>query len=123
MNEPREHHVTSSAVHRTALVLLVLWGASWAISYLSLGPLALPVALAIAVLKAVLVALFFMELAVERFSIRATVWVAAALIVFFVLLTALDVATRGAPLQWQRTSAVHGGYSWSEFSDVLQSLA
>lgn len=96
-NGSGERHVSSRAIVLTTLALLVLWGVSWAASYVPAGRFSLPIALAIAAVKAVLVLLYFMELATERFSIRATVISSAALVVVFVLLTALDVETRDPP--------------------------
>ena len=91
--------VSLRAVHRTALGLFALWAASWAVSYVHLGAAALPVALLIAGAKAVLVVLFFMELAAEPFTVRATAIVATSLLTILVLLTVLDVVTRDeAPL-------------------------
>ena len=90
-----ERHPPLRAVHGTCAALLVLWGASWALSYVDTGRAALPVALGIAGVKAILVASVFMNLARERASARAAAVVALALGLVLVTLVALDVATRG----------------------------
>jgi len=76
------------------LVLLALTAASLGFSFAHLGNVDIAVALIIAVIKALLVALVFMHLAEERFSI---VMMPIAALFFFVLLGALlvtDVVTR-----------------------------
>jgi len=47
---------------RTAIVLLVLLAATWMIAYIDLGPFNLIAALAIAITKAIVIALFFMNI-------------------------------------------------------------
>jgi len=84
-------HPSIRSVHVTTAALLALWGVSWALSYLDLG---VGVALAIAAVKAVLVVLVFMELAVERFSAQATAITAGVMVAVFVTLTLLDVLRR-----------------------------
>ncbi|MDB4935546.1 MAG: hypothetical protein JWP87_2518 [Labilithrix sp.] len=79
----------------TGGALLALWVSSFALSYASLGTWALPVALAIAVVKAVLVALVFMELAHATLSMKLTVLAALALLLTLMALMVADVATRG----------------------------
>jgi cytochrome c oxidase subunit IV len=76
------------------LVLLALTGLSFACSFAHLGTADIAVAMTIATIKTVLVALVFMHLAEERFSI---VMLPVAAVFFFVLLGALlvtDVVTR-----------------------------
>jgi cytochrome c oxidase subunit 4 len=93
----RTPHVSTRATTITAAALLVLWLASFGASYLHLGAFALPVALLIAGAKVLLVALFFMELAVERFQMAATVLTALTLVALLVALMAADVRTRSSP--------------------------
>jgi len=92
---------TTRVSHRTlvvvAIALLALWATSWALSYADLGRLSLPVAIAIAAAKAILVALFFMELVTERFTVRVTVIAAGLLIATMMGLMVADVATRFPP--------------------------
>jgi cytochrome c oxidase subunit 4 len=78
----------------TGLALLALWGASWGLSYVDLGRASLVIAIAIAAAKAVLVALFFMELVKESFSIRATIATACTLATLLLGLMVADVLTR-----------------------------
>ncbi len=82
------------SVGRTAIILFVLWAVSFGLSYVHLGWASLPVALVIAASKAVLVALFFMELVHARPSIVVTVLVALVLAAILVGLTVADVITR-----------------------------
>jgi cytochrome c oxidase subunit IV len=90
-------HVSTRTTGLTALALLALWIASFGASYLHLGAFALPVALVIAGAKVILVTLFFMELAVERFQMAATVITAFALIMLLIGLMVGDIRTRATP--------------------------
>lgn len=96
MNEAaaEKSRVSQKAVLATSAALLFLWAASFGLSFVALGAFALPVALAIAVLKAALVALFFMELAGEALSIRMTLSVALALALILGGLMVADILTR-----------------------------
>jgi cytochrome c oxidase subunit 4 len=87
-----KRHISGTALVLTFVGLLVLTAASWLISLVHLGTAELPVALAIAALKAGLVILFFMHLIEEEMS--TTLAVLAAL--FFVLLLATFVAAEVA---------------------------
>lgn len=83
----------------TGAALLALWALSWGLSYVALGAAAVPVALGIAVAKAVLVALVFMELVHERASVVVAFATALVLAMILVGLTSADVLTRDrAPL-------------------------
>lgn len=74
--------------------LVALSGLTYALSFASLGPWSMVLALAIAAAKAALVFLFFMHLAEQR-AVNAWVLVSSLLLVaFFVGLGAADVATR-----------------------------
>ncbi len=81
----------------TWIALLALTGASFGLSYVHLGTLGVPVAIVIAAIKATLVVLVFMELAVERFSIKVTIVVGFVFVALLVGLMAGDVATRPRP--------------------------
>ncbi|MBX3187862.1 MAG: cytochrome C oxidase subunit IV family protein [Labilithrix sp.] len=85
------------AIVITAVVLLSLWGASYALSAFSLGRAAMPVALVIALVKAALVVAIFMELARESVSMKMSVAAAASLLVLLIAFMVADVATRGHP--------------------------
>jgi cytochrome c oxidase subunit 4 len=81
----------------TWLTLLALTLVSFGVSYVHLGTLNIPVALAIAAVKATLVIAIFMELAVEKFSVKVTLVVSFVFIALLIGLMAADVATRAAP--------------------------
>jgi cytochrome c oxidase subunit 4 len=89
--------VTTRATTVTALSLFGLWAASWALSYVDLGPWSLVVALAIAAVKAALVALFFMEMLQEGTTIHATLVAGLAMVAVLVFFMVADVRTRAAP--------------------------
>jgi cytochrome c oxidase subunit 4 len=88
---------SSRALLFNLLALLALAGLSLALRFAHLGNLGMPVAMGIAVAKAVLVGLVFMELAFEKASIRFAF--AAGLIMIAVLLSLMiaDVMTRAVP--------------------------
>jgi cytochrome c oxidase subunit 4 len=85
-----------SQLHVVAVgaALLGLWGLSLGLSYVGLGAASVPVALGIAVAKAALVILFFMELAHERASIKLTLLTAMGLGAILLGLMVVDVQTR-----------------------------
>ena len=93
--------MTKSISQRTTfltwLALLALTGVSFGVSYVHLGTLNIPVALAIASVKATLVIAIFMELAVERFSVKVSLVVSFVFIALLIGLMAADVVTRAAP--------------------------
>jgi cytochrome c oxidase subunit 4 len=91
-------HVSLRTVLVTGAAVLLLWAASFALSYVPLGAAALPVAIAVAVVKAALVALFFMELVTARLSIKMTVLSACVLTLTLVGLMVADVVTRDKPV-------------------------
>lgn len=105
-------HVSLKTVLVTGALVLALWAASFAVSYLPLGAAAMPVALVIAALKAVLVALFFMELVHERLSIKLTILTAAALTLTLIAFMVADIVTRPTAEQVhvsaERALAAHG---------------
>jgi cytochrome c oxidase subunit 4 len=81
----------------TGVLLLGLWAASFGVSYVALGSWSLPLALTIAGAKALLVALFFMELVHERASLNLALGAAVTLIAILIAFMVGDVATRPAP--------------------------
>lgn len=88
---------SAGALLLTLLVLLALAGASLAFRFAHLGDFSFPVALGIAAIKAALVAIVFMEIAVEKNTVR---FAFAACLSLFALMLALivgDVITRSAP--------------------------
>lgn len=78
----------------TAAFLLLLWGASLGLSYVPLGAASLAIALAVAAMKAALVAGVFMELFRERASIKIAFASSLALAAILGGLTVADVVTR-----------------------------
>jgi cytochrome c oxidase subunit IV len=78
----------------TWIALVALTLTSYLLGRLGLGPIDVPVALAIGVVKATLVVLIFMHLSEEPFSVGAALAVALLLIVILTLLTSADPLTR-----------------------------
>ena len=87
-------HISTPTYYLIFAALLALTGITVWVAYLDLGVLNTPVALAIAVSKAVLVILFFMHV---RYSSRLTWLFVAAGFIFLVILLVLtmgDILTR-----------------------------
>ncbi|AKU97507.1 hypothetical protein AKJ09_04171 [Labilithrix luteola] len=91
------HESGTRAIWRTAIALMVLWALSFGLSYVHLGAASLPVALAIAGMKAGLVAMVFMELVRAHLSVHVTLAAACLLSLILVGLTVADVLTRDKP--------------------------
>ncbi len=92
MSAPDRLAVRSALAVGTALLMLA--GASFALSRWSLGRAALPVALVIAFGKAALVLLFFMGLRRERASVVYALAAAAVLLIILLTLVLTDVLLR-----------------------------
>jgi cytochrome c oxidase subunit IV len=80
---------------RTCIALLALLALTWAIAYVDLGPFNLIVALAVAIAKAIVIALFFMHIKgssrlLHLAAIAGVIW-----LLFLISLTLGDYATRG----------------------------
>jgi cytochrome c oxidase subunit 4 len=88
--------ISSRAMFITWSALILLAAASFFFSTMHLGRLGVPVALAIAIAKAALVAIVFMELAVQRASNRAAFVAAIAFVALLASLAVVDVVTRAA---------------------------
>jgi len=84
-------------VIRTGGALFALLALSFGLSYVPLGIAAIPVALGIAAVKAILVVLFFMELLRESLSMKLSVLAAGGLLAFLLGLVIADVALREPP--------------------------
>jgi cytochrome c oxidase subunit 4 len=84
------------------IALMILAAATALFSKLDLGPFNVAVALAIALVKAGLVALFFMHMRESRHLIWLVVFVAVVWLSILLILTSADYATRS----W--TSSTHG---------------
>jgi cytochrome c oxidase subunit 4 len=89
--------ISQRTTFATWLALLALTGVSFGVSYIHLGTLNIPVALGIASIKAILVVLIFMELAIEKFSVQVTLVVSFVFVALLIGLMVADVATRAAP--------------------------
>ena len=91
---------TSATGLALALVaLLALAGLSLALRYAHLGAFGMPVAMMIAVAKVALVAVFFMEILVERVTVRLAMGAGVVLLGILLALIAADILTREpAPL-------------------------
>ncbi len=90
-------HVPLETVLGTGVAVLVLWALSFGVSYVPMGAASLAVALGIAALKAVLVALFFMELVRETLSVKITMIGAVAMVMTLIAFMVADIATRDTP--------------------------
>jgi len=93
--------MTTITRRHTALAwvgLLILTATSFGLSYAHLGAFGVPVALGIAVVKASLVALVFMELLVEPFTVRVTLVTAVTFVALLVFFVVGDVVTRAPPV-------------------------
>jgi cytochrome c oxidase subunit 4 len=81
----------------TLLALLVLAGFSLAMRFAHLGALGFGVGLGVAVLKAALVAVFFMEILTERPSARLAFATCLSLLALLLALVVADILTRAVP--------------------------
>lgn len=96
MADDGHHHV----LHKPTLfkvfgALIVLTVITVAVAYLPLGPLAVPVAIAIAAAKASLVVLFFMALKDDNPVNGLTFTIGTIMVVVFIVFTLFDTAFRG----------------------------
>lgn len=82
------------AIAGTGAALLLLWGASFALSYVDAGPFALALALGIAVVKAAVVMVVFMEFWRSSMSVKLAFFAAIALLAALIGLMIADVETR-----------------------------
>lgn len=96
-----EKRADETSTHRGHLLvfaaLMVLAATSFGLSYVHLGVATVPVAMLISLLKAVLVAAFFMELVKQRFVNRFVMIGASAFVLLLLALMAADVLTRDVP--------------------------
>ncbi|MCL2450203.1 MAG: hypothetical protein FWD17_14750 [Polyangiaceae bacterium] len=81
----------------TAIALFVLAGTSLALRSANLGALGFPVAMAIAAVKATLVAVVFMEIGAEKPTVGIAFASGIALVAILVALVVADVVTRTVP--------------------------
>lgn len=106
----RGHVLPMKVLISTFLALLVLTWATVAVRYIDLGEANLILALAIAVLKAALVALFFMHLRYEAPFNGLILCMALLFVALFIVIALLDT-TQYQPqrLQYQQTPTASGG--------------
>lgn len=93
----KERRVTGGVILATFVALMLLALLSFLLSFAHLGKLAIVVALVIAVVKATLVALFFMELVAEKFTIRIALVAGLAFLFLLTGFMVADIGTRSIP--------------------------
>jgi cytochrome c oxidase subunit 4 len=93
----QEQVVSARGLFTTWLVLMLLAGLSLALRFAHLGGYGTLAALGIAAIKALLVALVFMELAYERATVRMAFAAGLALLAVMLTLMIADVLTRTVP--------------------------
>jgi len=79
----------------TCIALLALLALTWAIAYVNLGPFNLIVALAVAIAKAIIIALFFMHIKGSSRLLHFAAVAGVIWLLFLISLTLGDYATRG----------------------------
>jgi cytochrome c oxidase subunit 4 len=79
----------------TCVALLALLAATWVIAYVDLGPFNLIVALAVAITKAILIALFFMHVKGSSRVLHLAAMAGVIWLLFLISLTLGDYLTRG----------------------------
>jgi cytochrome c oxidase subunit 4 len=80
---------------RTGIALLVLLAATWMIAYINLGPFNLIAALAIAITKAIIIALFFMHIKGSSRLLHLAAVAGVMWLLILISLTLSDYFTRG----------------------------
>jgi cytochrome c oxidase subunit 4 len=80
---------------RTCVALLALLALTWAIAYVDLGPFNLIVALAVAIAKAIAIALFFMHIKGSSRLLHLAAVAGVIWLLFLISLTLGDYSTRG----------------------------
>jgi len=90
--------ITHRTFFFTFLALVVLAAVSFGLSFVHLGVMSVPAAMAISLAKAVLVVLFFMELVVQRFTTRVVVVGSMLMLMVLIAFMVADVWTRHPPL-------------------------
>ncbi|MBO0694631.1 MAG: cytochrome C oxidase subunit IV family protein [Verrucomicrobia bacterium] len=80
---------------RTCIALLALLALTWAIAYIDLGPFNLIVALAVAIAKAIVIALFFMHIKGSSRILHLAAVAGVIWLFIMISLTLSDYSTRG----------------------------
>jgi cytochrome c oxidase subunit 4 len=91
---PARRELTAGTYVLVWLALMILAALTFLLSRAHLGSLDIAIALVIAVIKTVLVVLFFMELIEHRFVNSMVLIVTAGFVVLLISLTVADVVTR-----------------------------
>lgn len=92
------HKMVSHGGYLAVFAALMLFaGLSFFLSFVDLGVMTVPAAMIISLIKALLVAIFFMELIEQRFVNRFVLIGAAAFVVLLIAFMVADVLTRGTP--------------------------
>jgi cytochrome c oxidase subunit 4 len=79
----------------TCIALLALLALTWAIAYVDVGPFNLIVALAVAIAKVIIIALFFMHIKGSSRLLHLAAVAGVIWLLFLISLTLGDYATRG----------------------------
>lgn len=80
---------------RTCIALLALLALTWMIAYVNLGPFNLIVALAVAIAKAIVIALFFMHIKGSSRILHLAAVAGVIWLLIMISLTFSDYSTRG----------------------------
>lgn len=103
-HEGHEHHVLPMSVYLGVYgVLLVLTVITVLVSYADLGPLSLPVAMVVAMIKATTVAAFFMHLRYDNRFFTLIFGGSLLFIAIFFSFTLFDLSSRGEFVQAEKT--------------------
>jgi cytochrome c oxidase subunit IV len=90
-----ENVVESKVYVRTCVVLLALLALTWMIAYVDLGPFNLIVAVALAIAKAIVIALFFMHIKGSSRLLHLAAVAGVIWLLFLISLTLGDYVSRG----------------------------
>jgi cytochrome c oxidase subunit 4 len=91
----KEEVVQPKVYMATCFALLALLALTWAIAYVDLGPFNLIVALALAITKAIVIALFFMHIRGSSRLLHLAAVAGVIWLLFLISLTLGDYITRG----------------------------
>ncbi len=91
------HETSARGLVGTLVALLLLAGLSLVLRFAHLGAWSFPVALGIAAIKAVLVAFFFMEIYVEKPTVKLAFAACLSLFALLLVLVLADVLSRPIP--------------------------
>jgi cytochrome c oxidase subunit 4 len=95
MSDTGHHIIPKRTLFMVFGALVVLTGITVGAAYMPLGPLTVPVAIGIAVVKAALVVLYFMALKYDNPVNALTFTIGTIFVVVFIGITMLDTAFRG----------------------------